>query len=190
MIPEQLRAHLVAHLGPDASVEISHGQVTVDVGREAWIDTLTHVRDRLDCPFFDWLAAVDEFDGGFGGFRIVVHVYSPNGRHHLLLRTLVPRDDPHLPTAVLVYSGANWHEREAHEMFGVVFDGHPNLAPLLLPDGFQGNPLRKDFVLASRVAKQWPGELDPGQRVRESTRPRRRNLPPGVPGPGEWGPRP
>ena len=48
-------------------------------------------------------------------------------------------------------------------MFGVYFDGHPKLIPLLLPDGFEGTPLRKDFVLASRVAKQWPGEVDPGE---------------------------
>ena len=51
-----------------------------------------------------------------------------------------------LPTATGIYRGAAWHERETHEMFGVIFDGHPGLAPLLLPDGFEGHPLRKDFV--------------------------------------------
>jgi NADH-quinone oxidoreductase subunit C len=73
-------------------------------------------------------------------------------------------------------------------MFGVVFDGHPNLIPLLLPDGFEGTPLRKDFILASRVAKQWPGELAPGQSMADLKPGRKRNLPPGVPAPGEWGP--
>jgi NADH:ubiquinone oxidoreductase subunit C len=71
-------------------------------------------------------------------------------------------------------------------MFGIGFDDHPNLVPLLLPDGFDGHPLRKDFVLATRVAKDWPGVKDPGDSVE---RPKRRNLrPPGVPLPGSWGP--
>ena len=59
-----------------------------------------------------------------------------------------------------VYAGASWHERETHEMFGIDF-GVP-LEPLLLPDGFEGHPLRKDFVLASRVVKAWPGAKEPG----------------------------
>ena len=71
---------------------------------------------------------------------------------------------PRLATATGVYRGAAWHERETHEMFGVVFDGHPGLGPLLLPDGFDGVPLRKDFVLAARRAKEWPGAKEPGER--------------------------
>jgi NADH-quinone oxidoreductase subunit C len=89
-----------------------------------------------------------------------------------------------------VWTGANWHERETFEMFGVVFDGHPNLVPLLLPDGFEGHPLRKEFVLASRVAKAWPGAKEPGESDRDTevaAPGRRRMLPPGVPAPGEWG---
>ncbi|WP_256862315.1 NADH-quinone oxidoreductase subunit C [Microbispora sp. GKU 823] len=65
-------------------------------------------------------------------------------------------------------------------MFGVVFDGHPDLRPLLLPDGFEGHPLRKDFVLAARVAKAWPGAKEPGESDHGSPS-RRRMLPPGVP---------
>jgi NADH-quinone oxidoreductase subunit C len=69
-------------------------------------------------------------------------------------------------------------------MFGLVFDGHPHPAPLLLPDGFAGHPLRKDFVLASRVAKEWPGAKEPGESHTGATR--RRMRPPGVP--DDWGP--
>jgi NADH-quinone oxidoreductase subunit C len=119
------------------------------------------------------------------GFRIVVHVYSLRRRHHLLVRTLVPRERPLLPSATAVYRGAAWHERETYEMFGVVFDGHPDLRPLLLPDGFQGNPLRKDFVLAARVAKPWPGAKEPGESGTGAPS-RRRVRPPGVP--EDWGP--
>src|ERR671928_217635 len=84
-------------------------------------------------------------------------------------------------TVTDVWPGAAWHERETYEMFGVVFDGHPNLAPLLLPDGFEGHPLRKEFVLASRVAKPWPGAREPGESHSEDGPKRRRMLPPGVP---------
>ena len=168
---------------PFGQAETSHGQLTVDVSPAEWIPALAYARDELGCDFFDFLSAVDELDDGI---RIVSHVYSTASRQHLLIRTLLSSGES-LPTATTVYKGANWHERETAEMFGVSFDGHPNLIPLLLPDGFEGTPLRKDFVLASRVAKQWPGEVDPGQSVGDLRKPkRRRNLPPGVP--TDWGP--
>jgi NADH-quinone oxidoreductase subunit C len=115
----------------------------------------------------------------------VAHVYSLTEGHHLLVRTRVPLADPRLATAIGVYRGANWHERETHEMFGVLFDGHPDLKPLLLPDGFEGHPLRKEFVLAARVAKPWPGAKEPGESGHGAPS-RRRMLPPGVP--QDWGP--
>lgn len=65
-----------------------------------------------------------------------------------------------LPTLVSIYPGANWHEREIHEMFGITFDGHPYLAALYLPSEFEGNPLRKDFPLLARHVKPWPGIVD------------------------------
>ncbi|MEU7043924.1 NADH-quinone oxidoreductase subunit C, partial [Streptomyces varsoviensis] len=112
----------------------------------------------------------------------------PGGRvRRLLVRTTVPHEAPVLPTAVGVYAGAAWHERETHEMFGVDFTGHPHLVPLLLPDGFEGHPLRKDFVLAARVAKAWPGAKEPGESEHGGPK-RRQMLPPGVPDPNEWGP--
>ena len=82
-----------------------------------------------------------------------------------------------------VYPGAAWHERETYEMFGVDFPGHPGLAPLLLPPEFEGHPLRKDFVLASRVAKPWPGAKEPGESHVEGTARRQPMRPPGVPAP-------
>jgi NADH-quinone oxidoreductase subunit C len=185
MTPDQLREQIVDKLGGAAAVEVSHGLLTVDVRPGEWLEALRYARDALDCTFFDWLSAVDELDEGI---RVVAHLYSLAGRHHLLLRTLVPREDLSLPSATGVFRGANWHERETHEMFGVLFSDHPNLDPLLLPDGFEGHPLRKDFILASRVAKQWPGEVDPGQSAGELVSKRRRKLPPGVPDPDTWGP--
>jgi NADH-quinone oxidoreductase subunit C len=84
-----------------------------------------------------------------------------------------------------VFPGAAWHERETHEMFGIDFAGHEGLLPLLLPPEFEGHPLRKEFVLASRVAKPWPGAKEPGESGAGGGR--RPIRPPGVPAPGEWG---
>ena len=138
--------------------EISPDMTTVTVPPQAWLPALACARDELDCDFFDWLTGVDELEAGVA---VLAHVYSLAGRHHLLLRTLLA-GEPRLATATGVYRGAAWHERETHEMFGVVFDGHPGLAPLLLPEDFDGVPLRKDFVLAARREKDWPGAKEPG----------------------------
>jgi NADH-quinone oxidoreductase subunit C len=168
--------------GDEVHSEDTFGMLTADVPQELWIEALTFARDDLACGFFDWLTAVDELEDGFA---IVAHVYSLREGHHLLVRTRVSRADPHLATAIGVYRGASWHERETHEMFGVRFDGHPDLKPLLLPDGFEGHPLRKEFVLAARVAKPWPGAKEPGESGHGAPS-RRRMLPPGVP--QDWGP--
>ncbi|MEU6156747.1 NADH-quinone oxidoreductase subunit C [Streptomyces sp. NPDC047130] len=176
-----------ALFGEGAGAHESYEVLTVDVPPEAWIRALTVARDRLHCTFFDWLSAVDEPGTGF---RVCAHVAALGPVRRLLLRTTVPHDAPLLASAVGVYAGAAWHERETHEMFGVRFDGHPGLEPLLLPEGFEGHPLRKDFVLAARVAKAWPGAKEPGESAAgDHGGPRRRQmLPPGVPDPNEWGP--
>ena len=157
---------------------VEFGQLTVDVPVTAWVEASTAARDgAADLSTFDWLSAVDELSG----FAVVVAVYSVAQKHRARLRTWVPRAEPVLPTLVPVFAGAAWHERETHEMFGIDFAGHRGLDPLLLPDGFAGHPLRKEFVLASRVAKDWPGAKEPG-----GASPRRRQRPPGVP--DTWGP--
>ena len=170
--------------GSGATAGESYGLLTVDVPAASWTAALETARSRLGCTYFDWLSAVDEPGTGF---RVVAHVVALGPVRRLLLRTTVPHDAPVLASAVGVYAGAGWHERETHEMFGIDFTGHPHLAPLLLPDGFEGHPLRKDFVLAARVAKPWPGAKEPGESG--DTPRRRRPLPPGVPDPTEWGPR-
>ncbi|MFF1915797.1 NADH-quinone oxidoreductase subunit C [Streptomyces sp. NPDC058239] len=172
--------------GEDATAEYAYDLLTVDVPASSWIAALETARDRLGCTYFDWLSAVDEPGTGF---RVCAHVASlAEGRvRRLLIRTTVPHEAAVLPTAIDIYAGAAWHERETHEMFGIGFEGHPHLVPLLLPEGFEGHPLRKDFVLAARVAKAWPGAKEPGES--EHGGPKRRTmLPPGVPDPNEWGP--
>ncbi|MET0819996.1 MAG: NADH-quinone oxidoreductase subunit C [Aeromicrobium sp.] len=134
--------------------------------------------------FFDWLSAVDEHPDGF---RLVLHVARLDpALDHLLLVAYLDRDAPTVESIADVYPGAAWHERETHEMFGLSFvrAGEPvDDEPLLLPDGFEGHPLRKEFVLASRVAKAWPGAKEPGESDADSAKSpgRRRVKPPGVP---------
>ncbi|MFD5875983.1 NADH-quinone oxidoreductase subunit C [Streptomyces sp. NPDC060322] len=172
--------------GEGATAAHAYDLLTVDVPAASWTGALETARDALGCTYFDWLSAVDEPGTGF---RVCAHVAALGDGtvRRLLIRTTVPRDAATLPTAVGVYAGAAWHERETYEMFGIAFEDHPHLVPLLLPESFEGHPLRKDFVLAARVAKAWPGAKEPGES--EHGGPKRRTmLPPGVPDPNEWGP--
>lgn len=165
----------LARVLPTATVDESYGVLTADVPPAEWVASVTAVRDdpELDGSFFDVLLAVDEHPRGFD---VVVRLWSVTRRHGVHLRTSVPREDPRLASLVAVFAGAAWHEREAAEMFGIGFVGHPNLVPLLLPDGFHGHPLRKERVLAARQ-EPWPGRLDPTGRTS------RRLQPPGSPPP-------
>jgi NADH-quinone oxidoreductase subunit C len=190
MTPDEVGARLVSSVGGAASVSGGEAwaRATVDVLPSAWTFAIRAARDDLELgmDFFDWLSAVDELDQGFS---IVAHLWSTTHRHGVLIRTRVPRDAPALPSIVHIYPGAAWHERETYEMFGVDFTDHPGgLRPLLLPPEFEGHPLRKEFVLASRVAKPWPGAKEPGESEHAAAR-RQPMRPPGVPAPGEWGPR-
>ncbi|TYC26162.1 NADH-quinone oxidoreductase subunit C [Micromonospora sp. MP36] len=189
MTPEEVGQRLVALLAPvEVTASVSGGQAyaraTVDVPPASWRDAVRAARDdaQLGLDFFDWLSAVDELAEGFD---VVAHLWSTRHRHGLLLRTRVPREAPVVASVVDLFAGAGWHERETHEMFGIGFDGHGELRPLLLPPEFEGHPLRKEFVLASRVAKPWPGAKEPGES--EAGGGRRPIRPPGVPAPGEWG---
>jgi NADH-quinone oxidoreductase subunit C len=182
-----------AGLGVEPTVEEGFGPVGVEVPADRWVDALTVARDALGCTFFDWLSAVDEEEAGL---RVVCHLAArrPGGVDHLLVRTLLAAEAPVVASAAGVFAGARWHERETHEMFGVDFtEGTEVLAlePLLLAEEFEGHPLRKDFVLASRVARPWPGAKEPGESeaAPRTSRSRRKARPPGVPDPARWGPR-
>jgi NADH-quinone oxidoreductase subunit C len=195
MTPEEVGARLARLLGGDdeaaPAVSVSGGngwgRGTVDVPATRWRDALHAARDdaELRCDFFDWLSAVDELDAGF---RLVAHLWSTTLRHGVLVRALIGRETPAIDSVVDLYPGAAWHERETHEMFGIDFPGNPDLAPLLLPPEFEGHPLRKEFILASRVAKPWPGAKEPGESHDATAAKRQPMRPMGVPDPNEWGP--
>ncbi|MDQ3615587.1 MAG: NADH-quinone oxidoreductase subunit C [Actinomycetota bacterium] len=192
--PDRVRSAFAERIGEAVVVHEEYGPVSVDVEPQRWEESLQLARDRLGCTFFDWLSAVDELNDGF---RVACHVaHHRIGRvEHLIVRALVPRDAAVIPSLAHLFAGARWHERETSEMFGIGFtvDGTVvELEPLLLPENFEGHPLRKDFILASRVAKPFPGAKEPGESADPShgaAPARRRTRPAGVPEPAQWGPR-
>jgi NADH-quinone oxidoreductase subunit C len=108
-----------------------------------------------------------EIEAGYAGgetrFQVICRV--ANVRQHdrptaVVLKADLPDDDLRIASLVPTYAGANWHERECWEMFGIAFDGHPSLRHLYLPSEFEGHPLRKDYPLLARVVKPWPGLVD------------------------------
>ncbi|PRY43500.1 NADH-quinone oxidoreductase subunit C [Umezawaea tangerina] len=177
----------LAELVPGAVVKTAFGQSTAHVELDQWSTAARFAHDDLGCLAFDWLGVEDAGRPGASGVRhaVLLHVLHPDTRAGLLLRTELAAGEV-LPSVAGLWAGAAWHEREAAEMFGVeLAEPTPHL---LLPDTFAGHPLRKDFVLASRVVRPWPGSLEPGEDSTSSPS-RRRTLPPGVPDPATWGPR-
>ena len=83
-------------------------------------------------------------------FEVVYHLYSLNKNHRVRLKVEIPASNPSIDTVTNVWKTADWHEREAYDMFGIIFEGHPNLKRILTPEGFDGNPLRKDYPLKGR----------------------------------------
>ena len=163
MTPQEVAERL-----PGGRVEA--GVATADVPREQWVEVVTAARDELGATYFDVLLGVDLVEDGV---EVVVRLWSLEGRHAVHLRTRCPRDDASVPSLSAVFAGAAWHERETAEMLGVDFPGHPGLEPLLLPTGFAGHPLRKEFVLSRRDPAAWPGAVEPGK---SAPNPRRRPL--------------
>lgn len=100
------------------------------------------------------------YAGGATRFQMLARVNDITSARAITLKADLPDDDLSIRTWIPVYAGANWHEREAHEMFGIDFVGHPNLRNLYLPGAFEGYPMRKDFALLSRRIKPWPGIVD------------------------------
>jgi NADH-quinone oxidoreductase subunit C len=103
---------------------------------------------------------VTGYAGGESRFQMISRLYSVTDKVGLTLKADVPDQTGAIESWTSLFGGANWHEREAWEMYGIVFTGHPNLRNLYLPGDFEGHPLRKDFPLLARVVKPWPGIVD------------------------------
>lgn len=187
-LSEALGDRLVAsHIAPGRGLWIR-------VNADDWVSAVTAARDTLDAYFFDFLSCIDwlpspygreleaeqddneskdpepmewGYTGGETRFQVICRLHSITRHIGVIIKADLADADPRVATLVDVFPGANWHEREAMEMFGVAFDRHPDVRNLYLPGGFEGHPLRKDYPLLSRRMKPWPGivdvELMPGE---------------------------
>ena len=167
--PDQLQARLEAALGDVASkVEFARDELTVTVAPGHLVEAMTRLRDDdglrfaqlVDLCGVDWSGYGD---GAWDGARYsaVYHLLSLEHNARLRVRTFAVDDDfPVLPSVTGIWAGANWYEREAFDLFGIVFEGHPDLRRILTDYGFVGHPFRKDFPVSGYVEMRY----DPDQR--------------------------
>ena len=137
----------LAGVEPSADVVIFRGEVTFRVRRERLLEVARICRDTLR---FEFCSGVDgvHFLGHEGAeLHATYHLLSMTFNRRIRLETTAPDADPHLPSLVPVYPTCDWHERETYDMFGIVFDGHPGLTRILMPDDWPGHPQRKDYPL-------------------------------------------
>jgi NADH-quinone oxidoreductase subunit C len=127
----------------------ARNEVTAIVPRELIVDVCAHLKTAPDTRF-DFLADICGADRGpeeEPRFEVNYHLFSTTKYHRIRLKVLLDEADVHVPTVTGVWRTANWHERETFDLFGVIFDGHPDLRRILLPEDWQGYALRKDFPL-------------------------------------------
>jgi NADH-quinone oxidoreductase subunit C len=150
MAPEQIFKKLQAKLG-EATVFDFHADPAKD--RDPWfqvapyeIESVAEAMKRDKDLAFDYLECVTGVDyPDDKKIHVVYHLFSYVHKHRAVVKVLLDREDPSMPTLVNVWSSANWQERECFDLFGVLFEGHPDLRRLLLPDDWEGHPMRKDF---------------------------------------------
>jgi NADH-quinone oxidoreductase subunit C len=133
------------------SVHSDFGDDTAVVRRERIVEVCAFLRDDPEMRFdlaLD-LTGVD-YLGESPRFEVVYHLYSVEKRHRVRLKARVPAEDPVIGTVTGVWTGMNWFEREAFDMYGIRFEGHPDLRRILLPESFVGHPLRKDYPKKKR----------------------------------------
>lgn len=150
-------------------VVVDRDEFTLHVRREAIVQVCQILRDDPDLRF--------ELTMGVSGvhypqekgreLHAVYHLRSMTHNHRLRLEVAVSEDDPHIPTTTDVYPAHNWHERETWDMFGIIFDGHPALARILMPDDWPGHPQRKDYPLGG-IPVEYKGATTPPADERRS----------------------
>lgn len=160
---------LVEELGALGST-IEFETVRIHVAPEKWVETINAARKKLE--LFSWLSAIDwskdvevgetvaDVDALEERFEVLCRLSSVENADGAIFVAVIDRENPSIDSLMPTIAGAEWHEREAHEMFGIDFVGNTNLIPLYLPDDFIGNPLLKSYPLISREVKPWPGDVD------------------------------
>ena len=138
---ERLKSRL-----PDAvresCAETAEPYVVIDPAHVRSVLTLLRDDPALRFEMLLLVTGVDQLEH----FEVVYHLASLSHGHRIALKATLAHDDPHIGSVAAIYPAANWHERETYDLMGIVFDGHPNMRRILLPDDWEGHPLRKDYI--------------------------------------------
>ncbi len=169
---ETLQHRLLATFGEAADLTLDRNELTLIVPESSWLDACRQLRDTAELAFdtcidlcgIDYSAwRAPTYDVGTGPFPrrfgVVLHLLSTVHNWRLRVRTYPARDDfPAVATLVDVWPVVNWYEREAFDLFGIVFEGHPDLRRILTDYGFIGHPFRKDFPISGHVEMRYDAE--------------------------------
>ena len=169
---ETLKTNLLSILGEQAALTQARNELTLEVPADAWLDTCTLLRDHADLRFetcidlcgIDYSAwKAPTYQAASAQFphrlAVVLHLMSLTHNWRLRVRCFVPNDDfPTLPTLFEVWPSVNWFEREAFDLYGIVFENHPDLRRILTDYGFIGHPFRKDFPISGYVEMRYDTE--------------------------------
>ena len=136
-----------------AKVKTFRGELTISIDKD-YIGKVAEFLCNDKESDFDYLSDLCGVDKSHldssETFEVVYHLYSLKQNHRVRLKVEIPASNPSIDTVTNVWKTADWHEREAYDMFGIIFEGHPNLERILTPEGFEGYPLRKDYPLKGR----------------------------------------
>ncbi len=172
-VSDQLEALLPANANDGAQaiekVVVDRGEITFFIRRAAILDVVTQLRNDATLRF--------EFCSGVSGvhypaetgreLHAVYHLLSMTHNRRIRLEVTAPENDPHIPSVVSIYPTADWHERETYDFFGIIFDGHPALTRILMPDDWPGHPQRKDYPLGG-IPVEYKGATIPPPDQRRS----------------------
>lgn len=150
-LQELLRNKMGEYFGEKIlKTEISHGELMMTVERGIIVDVCTRLRDDADFlfNFCSYITAVDYSAlGREPRYEVIYQLYSIRKTHRMRVKAPVPEEDAVIDSLFPVWKSADWMEREAFDMFGIIFRGHPDLRRILMPEDWEGHPLRKDFPL-------------------------------------------
>jgi NADH-quinone oxidoreductase subunit C len=157
--------------GLDEAIEkvvVDRGELTLHIVPEKIADVCRAMRDddALRFELCSSVSAVDYLGGEERRLHVAYHLTSMTYRRRIRLEVAVTADEPYVPSVTSVYPTADWQEREAYDMFGIVFEGHPNLTRILMPDDWEGHPQRKDYPLGGVPVEYKGAHIPPPDRRR------------------------
>jgi NADH-quinone oxidoreductase subunit C len=132
-------------------VETEHFEPFITIAPAETKNIMMFLRDE-DALQFDYMSCLTGIDNK-DSFAVVYHLYSTTLKHSIVVKVILAHDKPQVPSVERIWKTANWHERETYDMYGIYFDGHPDLERILCPDDWVGFPLRKDYVAPT----EWHG---------------------------------